>query len=386
MRILHTSDWHLGRSFHGVQLLDAQVQVLDAIVEMVREESIDVVTLSGDVYDRAMPSGDAVAALSELLGRIRAAGAVVVGMSGNHDSAVRLSFAEPLLSNAGVTLRGDLATIGKPVIVPERDGSAEVAFYPIPYLEPEVARHQLGDPDARSHDRLLKLALDRARLDLAGRSVRSVALVHAFVTGGESSDSELPLAVGGSGEVALSATKGFDYVALGHLHGRQSLGSGRARYSGSPLAYSFSERNHRKGVWIVDLPAIGEMTVTPVDLPVYRTLHQLRGSLDSLLSSSEHDVAHESFVHAVITDPMLPVEAMSRLQRRFPHAVVLTHEPPVVEGSPISYSDRVEGRTDLELACDFIEHVSGEPADEHDIASLSSVIEEQLSPGRESAA
>jgi exonuclease SbcD len=360
MRILHTSDWHLGRSFHGVDLLRAQVEVLESLIEVVRTESVDVVVVAGDIYDRAVPAADAVGALDHVLAELRNAGAVVVGISGNHDSAVRVGFAERVLTSAGVTLRGDIAASGQPVIVPDGDGANAVAFYPIPYLEPEPARLALGTPEAKSHERLLQVALDRSREDLSTRShMRSVAIVHAFVAGGESSDSELALSVGGSAEVGLKGLKGFDYVALGHLHARQALGDGTARYSGTPLPYSFSERSHTKGIWLIDLPPTGAPRVKPIDLPVHRPLQQLRDTLDSLLTSSAYADAENSYVQALLTDAVLPLGAMEKLRRRFPHAVALEHQPPQNVTATGTFAERVKGRTDLELSMDFIEHVTG---------------------------
>lgn len=369
MKLLHTSDWHLGRTFHGAPLLDHQVAAVDALVELVRSAGVDVVVVAGDIYDRQLPSGDAVEALSYALCELRAAGARVVGIAGNHDSAVRLGFAEPVLAAGGVSIRGDIGTIGTPVVIEADDGGPPLAVYPIPYLEPEVARHRLGLPDARSHDRLLRAALERARLDLAGRggagAVRSVAVVHAFVAGGQSCDSERALSVGGSAEVGLDAFQGFDYVALGHLHGRQVLGDGRARYSGSPLAYSFSERAHVKGAWLVSLDGSGRVAAEAVDLPVPRRLAVVEATFEELLTSRAFADAEPCWVHAVLTDPVLPPEAMARLRARFPHAVTLVHRPPIdLTDGRTRYAERVRGKSDLELALDFVEHVTGTPADE----------------------
>lgn len=382
MRILHTSDWHLGRNFHGVNLLDSQVKTLQTVVDIVKEESVDVVVVAGDIYDRAIPSSDAVKVLSEALGAIRGAGAHVVGISGNHDSADRIGFAESVMSHGGVSLRGDLTLTGQPVLIPNPDGG-EVAFYPIPYLEVDRARYAFDAPEARSHEKLLSLALERARLDRTTRAgTPSVAIVHAFVTGGQSCDSELALSVGGSSEVALNSLGGFDYVALGHLHGRQSLGSGTARYSGSLLPYSFSERNHTKGAWLVDIDQQGQTKVESIDFPVFRQLHQIKGELAHLLDDTALREAEDGFVQAILTDPLLPLDAMGKLRRRFPHAVVLMHEPPTVLSLAGSYSERIKGKSDLDLTCDFIEHVSGRPTNPDEILDLTMAIEPSI-PGED---
>jgi exonuclease SbcD len=376
VKVLHTADWHLGRSFHGAPLLPHQIAAVDAMVEVVRREHVELVVLAGDVYDRQLPAGEAVQALSYALCELRAAGARIVGISGNHDSSVRVGFAEPVLAAGGVRLRGLLDSLDTPELLEPADGGPPVAVYPIPYLEPEVARHRLGLPHARGHDALLRAALDRARADLTSRGrVRSIAVAHAFVAGGQSCDSERPLTVGGSAEVSLGAFDGFDYAALGHLHGRQVLADGRVRYAGSPLAYSFSERSHVKGAWLVDVAVDGAVTVEAVDLPVPRPLAVVEGTLDALLESTAFTQAEHAWVHVVLTDPVLPSEAMARLRRRFPHAVTLVHEPPIdLREQAGGYAERVRGRTDLELAADFVEHVTGAPADADERADLAAAM------------
>jgi len=372
VRLLHTSDWHVGRSFHGAPLLEHQVTVLQAIVDVVRSEAVDLVVVAGDLYDRQLPPADAVDVMSWAVCELRGAGAHVVAIAGNHDSAARVGFAEQVLTAAGVTIRGDAGRCGEPVIVAAGADEAPVAVYPIPYLDPELARHPLGVPGARTHQAVLDVALDRARTELSARAgTRSVAVVHAFVAGGESCESERALAVGSSAEVGLRSMRGFDYVALGHLHRRQSLGDGRVRYAGSPLAYSFSERAHTKGVWLVDLEVGGTVHATEVDLPVPRPLAAITGTLDELLRASHHTGAEDAWVHATITDTQLPPEAMVRLRARFPHAALLVHQPPAGPDRPeLSYTERLRDRSDLELMLDFVEHVTGEPAGPAEEADL----------------
>ena len=273
VRILHTSDWHLGRSFHRVDLLPAQAAHIDSLVDVVRAERVDVVVVAGDVFDRALPGVEAVRLLDEALFRLVDAGAAVVVSSGNHDSPRRLGLNARLLTRAGLHLRTDPARIAEPVLL--EDAHGPVAFYPLPYLEPTLTADALGTE--RSHPAVLTAEMELVRSDLAGRpGTRSVVAAHAFVTGGEASESERELAVGGLGQVGTSAFAGVDYVALGHLHGRQRL-SETVRYSGSPLAFSFSEADHRKGAWLVTLGAAGVEAVEPVEAPVPRPLARLPG-------------------------------------------------------------------------------------------------------------
>ena len=359
VRILHTSDWHLGRSFHRVGLLDAQAQFLAHLVEIVRSERVDAVVVSGDVYDRALPAVDAVAVLDDALDALVDTGATVLVTSGNHDSAQRLGFGGRRNARAGLHLRTRLAAASTPVLLEDRHGP--VALYGIPYAEPALACDPLGVP--RGHRPVLNALMDGVRADLAGqaRRTRSVVAAHAFVTGGDVSDSERDISVGGVGAVPSSVFSGVDYVALGHLHGRQRL-AGHVRYSGSPLPYSFSEHAHRKGSWLLELGAAGLERVDAVDAPVLRPLALLRGSLDDLLTEPAHEQHEGSFCQVTLTDAQRPREPMERLRRRFPHVLALGFAPDGAATSPAGYAERVEGLGDVDLCCAFVDHVRGAPA------------------------
>ncbi|MET7327647.1 exonuclease SbcCD subunit D [Nonomuraea sp. NPDC005650] len=360
MRILHTSDWHLGRSFHRESLLSAQAAYVDHLVETVRAEQVDVVAIAGDVYDRALPPVDAVALLDDALGRLRAAGARVVLISGNHDSALRLRFGSALFEAAGVHVRTSPDLAWEPVLV---DG---VAFYGIPYLEPELVRHAWELPD-RSHTAAITYAMDRVRAD-AARHRASVVLSHCFVVGGQASESERDISVGGVAHVPLSAFDGVSYVALGHLHGRQRM-SETVRYSGSPLAYSFSEVGHVKGSWLVTLGPgpVDSGVVDFVPAPVPRPVGRLRGELEELLTASRHTPYEDHWLHVTLTDAVRPKSAMDRLRARFPHTLALAFDP--VGAVPSAAPVRLSGRPEAEVALDFVREVRGEPAarDEEDL-------------------
>jgi exonuclease SbcD len=352
MRILHTSDWHLGRSFHRESLLAAQEAFVDHLVETVRAERVDVVAVAGDVYDRALPPVDAVALLDDALARLRSAGARVVLISGNHDSALRLRFGSALFEASGVHVRTSPDASWEPVLV------GDVAFYGIPYLEPELVRAGWELPD-RSHTAAISYAMSRIRAD-AARHRASVVLSHCFVTGGQASDSERDISVGGVAHVPLRAFDGVDYVALGHLHGRQRM-SETVRYSGSPLAYSFSETGHVKGSWLVTL-APGEPAVAAdfVPAPVPRAVGRVRGELEELLTFPKYASFEDHWLHVTLTDAVRPKSAMERLRARFPHALALAFEP--VGGAPAAQPVRLSGRPEAEVALDFVREVRGEPA------------------------
>ena len=365
MRLLHTSDWHLGRSFHREDLLGAQARFVDFLVETVRSEGVDAVVVSGDVYDRALPPVDAVTLCNDALRRLAATGTRVVLISGNHDSARRLGFGADLIDAAGIHLRTDPAGCSRPVLL--EDGHGPVAVYGLPYLEPDAVRAELGCED-RSHRAVLGAAMDRVREDLAGRpEARSVVLAHAFVTGAEPCDSERDISVGGVGSVPAATFAGVDYAALGHLHGAQRL-TERVRYSGSPLAYSFSEEHHRKGVLLVDLGTApgADVSVQHLPTPVERPLARVQGRLDDLLTDRSWDAVAGHYLQVTLTDAVGPREPMERLRARFPHVLVLGFAPDGGDGpAEHSYAARLRGRSDLQVADDFVAHVrsAAEPAE-----------------------
>lgn len=372
MRLLHTSDWHLGRSFHREGMLAHQAAYVDHLLEVVESERVDLVVVSGDVYDRALPPVDAVRLADETLVRLAASRASVVLTSGNHDSAQRLGFSSRLIDAAGVHLRTDVGAVGTPVLLDDRHGP--VAVHGIPYLDP----HAVSDPwglAERSHEAALTEAMRRVRRDLAARpGVRSVVLAHAFVAGAAPSDSERDISVGGVARVPVSVFDGADYVALGHLHGRQVLAD-HVRYSGSPLAYSFSEAGHRKGSWLVDLDARGDVAAEFVEAPVPRPLARLRGTLESLLADPSLAEHEGSWVEATLTDTARPADAMERLRRRFPHTLVLSFTSTRITLGSLRPTD-THVRRDHDVVYEFMVEMRGEEPSHEEVTVLYQAVDE----------
>ncbi len=376
MRLLHTSDWHLGRSFHRISLLDAQRDFLDHLLATVEEERVDAVLVAGDVYDRAVPPLAAVELFDHALHRLAELRVPTVMISGNHDSARRLGVGSGLMRHAGIHLRTDPEGCGTPVVLTDEHG--DVACYGLPDLEPALARAALGAHEG-GHTAVLGAAMERVREDLAARSgtTRSVVLAHAFVHGGESSDSERDITVGGVSAVPASVFEGVDYAALGHLHGCQTINE-RVRYSGSPLAYSFSESGHRKSMWLVDLDAGGGVSARRLECPVPRPLARIRGTLEQLLEGPELARHEQAWVEATLTDPVRPHGAMATLAARFPHIVSIVFDPGVRDGGgeQVSYARRLRGRSDQQIAEDFVGHVrTGREADELEREMLGEALE-----------
>lgn len=367
MRILHTSDWHLGRSFHREGMLTHQAAYVDHLLEVVASERIDLVVVSGDIYDRALPHIDAVRLADDTLVRLARSGTRVVLSSGNHDSAHRLGFSSRLIDAAGVFIRADASRVGTPILLEDVHGP--VAVHAIPYLDPHAVVDAWELP-RRSHEAALTEAMSRVRHDLAGRSAatRSVVLAHAFVAGSEPSDSERDISVGGVSMVPTSLFEGIDYTALGHLHGRHSL-TNAIRYSGSPLAYSFSETDHLKGSWLVELGPDGLTCAEFIEAPVPRALARIRGDIESLLSDASLDPHESAWVQATLTDAIRPTQAMERLRRRFPHTLVIGFESatPGLGSLPAS---RTHGRTDHDIAREFMVELRGEDPSEEETTLL----------------
>lgn len=361
MLLLHTSDWHLGRTFHGADLLADQEAVLGHIADLVAAERVDVVLVAGDIYDRAVPSAETVRVAARALTRIRGAGAQLVLTSGNHDSAARLGAFGEFAAAGGLHLRTRIDQIAEPVLLDDAHGP--VAIYGIPYLEPEPCRHAMGIATG-GHTGVLTEAMRRITADLAGRAARSVVLAHAFATGAAPCDSERPITSGGVEHVGAGVFDGPDYVALGHLHGPQTL-SERLRYSGSPVAYSFSEARQRKSVWLVDLDADGLAGVRRYVLPVPRELATVAGPIDELLTAAEHAGLADRYLSVTLTDQVRPVDAMRRLRERFPYAVHLDWQPEGGDArAALRYAEAVRGRSDTDISARFLLDCRGSAPEE----------------------
>lgn len=375
MRILHTGDWHLGRTLLGADLLEHQAVFLDWLVELVQDRSVDLVVIAGDVYDRAIPPIDAVRMLSRVLERL-AQTATVVLTPGNHDSAARLGFGAGVMDRR-VRILAEPARIADPVLVDDADGP--VAVYGIPYLHPDLTRYALADvpdePLARSHHAVVHAATERIRSDLSLRgSTRSVVVAHAFVGGADPSDSEQDIRVGGVDRVAESVFDGFDYVALGHLHGPQRVGDGgRIRYAGSPLAFSFGERHQQKSVTLVELDAGGAVSTELVPAPVPRRLVDVRGSIDDVESGVFRADA-DAWVRVAVTDTVHPERMYARVKDHFPHALAITHEP--ADRGPATAARAVTATSDpVEVAADFVTFATGAAPDDDEHAVLTEAYE-----------
>jgi len=330
MRIIHTSDWHIGRRFERESLEDDQRAFLSWLAGQVTEHDVDLVLVAGDIYDRSQPAEDAVGVLDQGLDGLRTAGAEVLLVPGNHDSARRLGFGSARQALGGVHVFADDQHPPAPWVFGV--GDDRVAVVAVPFLDPYGVPAPLpgadGSPRARTHENVLADALESARTRLDPTDpVPTICVAHAYVSGGEESDSERVLSIGGTDRVDPAVFAGFDYVALGHLHRPQTItGDDTMAYSGSPLPYSFSE-DHQKSVRLLDVDATGVTAVRTIPVPVGRPVVTLTGTLDELLSDVSHDRHLNHWVAARLTDETVRTQPMERLRARFPYAVHLRYVP-----------------------------------------------------------
>lgn len=378
MRLLHTSDWHIGRTFHGHSTAEYLREVLEALVTVVKEKKIDVVLIAGDVFDSATPAATYFDVLTDTLLAIREAGAQVVISSGNHDSATRLGFQSAFTKLAGIHVLTNPEQHDQPVLLDDEHG--QVAVYGIPYLEPALIRHRWPEVELRSQEQAIGFAMGNIRRDIPSRKARSVVLAHCFVANVYETQEhglERDITAGGLDVVPLSAFDGIDYVALGHIHGRATLADG-VRYSGAPLHYSFTEAHKERGGWIVELDVDGLASVEWQQLPVPRPLVVLTGTIDDLLENPQYEEFEQHWVDAVLTDQARPLDAMRRLQTRYPHCAHLTHRPEVTaDRGTASYAERISGKSDVEVVDEFLAHVrNGVTATEAERAVIAEVVTE----------
>ena len=361
-RLLHTSDWHLGRALHEESLLEDQAFALDRLVALAREERPDALVVAGDVYDRAVPPPEAVALLDDVLTRLADLDVPVVAIAGNHDSAERLTFGSRLLAARGVHLRGQLQRAAVPVEI-----AGKGFVYALPFVDPDVVRGLEGDDEIRGHAAATARAVANARADAARRALPTVLVAHAFVQGAlQTPDSERPVLVGTAGCVPPETLAGFDYVALGHLHAPQEVAPA-VRYAGSLLKYSFSEADQEKSVALVEVER-GCATAKTFALGARRDVVRLRGKLADLLQRPELARHERDLVEVTLEDEGYVLDAKNKLQARFAHVLNVARVELASAPGQGSFGQQVAGagRDDLKLFESFFTSVTGAlPGPEH---------------------
>jgi exonuclease SbcD len=371
MKFIHTSDWHIGRQFHNVSLLDDQSYVLDQLIQYIKQESVDALIIAGDIYDRSIPPATAVELLDKILKTICVDLSVpVILIPGNHDSAERLRFAANQLKESGLYILGDLGNVTEPVIIQNKHES--LCFYGIPYNDPEHVRNQFNvdlSGYEQAHAYLIKLIEDNKDEQSA-----NIIISHCFVDGAEESESERPLSIGGADRISASLFKGFDYVALGHLHGPQYKNEQYIRYSGSLLKYSFSEQNQHKGVTLVEFDDNTLKEITHLPLSPLHDMRIIEGELEEILQQGRVDPNAEDYLLVRLTDTHAILDAMGKLRVVYPN--VLHLEKPGLMASTDQQSvnrDKIR-RSELEMFHDFFKQVTGRDLDEKQADALQETV------------
>ncbi len=355
MKFIHTSDWHIGRQFHNVSLLDDQRHVLEQVIEHIKNESVDAVIIAGDIYDRSVPPAAAVSLLDEVLNTICSdLGIPVILIPGNHDGAERLRFGSNQLSQAGLHIIGDLNQITQPVVL--NKNGFDVSFYGIPYNDPESVRNHFSI-DVSSHDEAHQFLVEQINAVKTDTAI-NVLISHCFIDGAEASESERPLSIGGADRVSVESFKAFNYVALGHLHNPQHKGAEHIRYSGSILKYSFSEQRQQKGVTLVEMNEDGVKSTTHLPLTPLRDMRILEGDLETLLKQGSTDPNNQDYLLIRLTDQSAILDPMSKLRQVYENVLHIEKTWLQDSGSLQVNREKLK-RGELEMFQDFFKQISG---------------------------
>lgn len=373
MKFLHLADLHLGKRVNGFSMLEDQAHILRQILAILDDEQPDGVLIAGDVYDKSVPSVEAVGLLDGFLTELRARGVPVLLISGNHDSPERLAFGGRVMDSCGIHISPVYDGALAPVTL--QDAFGPVHVWLLPFVKPAHMRRWFPDADIESYTDAVAEAVAHMDIDTAARNV---LVTHQFVTGGARSGSE-ELSVGGTDNIDSGVFAPFDYVALGHLHGAQHIGRETIRYAGSPLKYSFSEARQHKSVTVVTLGEKGDVQVRTVALTPLRELREIRGSYDELTARSfyEHTTYRSNYLHLILTDEQDVFDAMSRLRTIYPYLMTLDYDNARTRAAGgMSVPAETERRTPLELFEALYQRQNHRPMSEVQRAYIAQLMEQ----------
>jgi len=373
MKFLHLADLHLGKRVNGFSMLEDQAHILRQILAILDNEQPDGVLIAGDVYDKSVPSVEAVELLDGFLTELRTRGVPVLLISGNHDSPERLAFGGRVMDSCGIHISPVYDGALAPVTLHDTFGPVHVWL--LPFVKPAHVRRWFPDADIESYTDAVAEAVAHMDIDTAARNV---LVTHQFVTGGTRSGSE-ELSVGGTDNVDSGVFAPFDYVALGHLHGAQHIGRETIRYAGSPLKYSFSEARQHKSVTVVTLGEKGDVQVRTVALTPLRELREIRGSYDELTARSfyEHTTYRSDYLHLILTDEQDVFDAMSRLRTIYPYLMTLDYDNARTRAAGgMSVPAETERRTPLELFEALYQRQNHRPMSEVQRAYIAQLMEQ----------
>ncbi|KGR33499.1 exonuclease SbcCD subunit D [Vibrio campbellii] len=373
MKFIHTSDWHLGRQFHNVSLLDDQQAVLDQLIQYIEDNPVDAVVVAGDIYDRSVPPTIAIELLNKVVKRICGElNTPMILISGNHDGAERLGFGSEQMKNAGLHIISNFEDMLTPVVI-ETASAGQVAFYGMPYNDPEQVRFAYQEP-VSTHDQAHKLLAEKITEQFQPEQ-RNVLVSHCFVDGAIESESERPLSIGGSDRVSHEHFLNFDYVALGHLHQPQKKGEEYIRYSGSLMKYSFGEQNQKKGFTLVEIDPNGFVSAEHVDLTAPHEMRIVEGELEQVIEQGKTDPKNEDYLLVRLMDKHAILNPMEKLRTVYPNVLHL-EKPGMLIGVEQEMAQAKLARSEIDMFRDFFsEAQDGQLSQEQDQA-ISDIIKQ----------
>ena len=342
MKIIHTSDWHIGKIVNEFSMIEDQKYILNKLIELIEIEDPKVLLIAGDIYDRSIPPVEAVELLNETLNKLIIEKNIkVLAISGNHDGGERLSFGGSILEKQGLYIAGRDEELYKKVTI--KDENKNINFYLVPYKDPALTRKILEDKEIKSHNDAMISVVNKIKREL-NKKEKNILVGHGYITMKrkdaikelenkyevaelETSESERPLSIGGTDLIDGNIFEDFDYVALGHLHGRQKVGREEMRYSGSLLKYSFSEVNQKKGVYVLDINKENNIDIDFKPMNPLRDLRIIKGNIEDLLEEGRHiKEGKNDYIQAILTDDGELINPMEKLKSVYPNTMLITRE------------------------------------------------------------
>jgi len=358
VRFIHTSDWHLGRLFHGKHLTDDQAYVLEQFQAVVKDTKPDAIIIAGDIYDRSVPPTEAVELLDDTLAKLLLDEKVPIMMiAGNHDSPERVGFGSKLLAKQGLHVVGTLEKNVQPIVF--HDTFGEVYFMPFTYAEPALVRHLFQLDKLESHDLAMQFLVEQSLVNIPAKA-RKVAIAHTFIAGSMESESERPLSVGGTSNVSSSIFSPFHYTALGHLHNSQRAGADHIRYSGSLLKYSFDEANHKKGINIVELDGVGNAKIEVVSLTPKYDVRVVEGHFNDILKNRIDYPLSDDYISVKLLDTMPILDVHGQLEKVYKNLMQIERPYLTVAGKLQKPNGDHRRMSETELFDSFFEQMTGE--------------------------
>ena len=349
MRFLHLADLHIGKRVNEFSMIEDQRYILNQILDIVKEQEVQCVLIAGDIYDKAVPSAEAVLLLDQFISRLAEMNVKVVAISGNHDSPERIGFGAEIMSTSGVYMSHPFN--GNVEKVTLEDECGPINIYMLPFIKPTVVRPFFQEEDVSSYDRAMEIVINSNSIN---KDERNVLLAHQFVKGGSICESE-EVSIGGVDQVSADYFENFDYVGLGHLHGPQTIGRETVRYAGTPLKYSFSEVNHKKSALIFDLKEKGNIEITKIPFKPIRDMKEIKGTYDQITARDFYkDMNTQDYYHITLTDEEDVPEAIGKLRTIYPNIMRLDYDNTRTRtNNAVTEIENIELKSPLELFKEF---------------------------------